>query len=83
MGLMILASPRVDTVVSKTIVFSISITNVIALLRIGDDGVEYRTDQEKYIPGDLNVMQQTAMKMRMRNVCCGKISFLYKLQYNI
>ena len=38
MGLMILASPRVDTVVSKTIVFSISITNVIALLRIGDDG---------------------------------------------
>lgn len=38
MGLMILASPEEDTVASKKIVFSISITNVIALLRIEDDG---------------------------------------------
>ena len=67
MGLMILASPGEDTVASKTIVFSISITNVIALLRIEDDGVEDRPG--KYIPWDLNVMQQTARKMRMRSVC--------------
>lgn len=70
MGLMILASPGEDTVTvaSKKIVFSISITNVIALLRIEDDGgVEDRPGKTHSVGFECDAVK-AAMKMRMRSV---------------